>query len=148
MDHAPVIREATPGDAEGLERCMHSAYAIYLDRMDAEQLPPLNLDYANEIQRYPTWVVEIDGTIVGGLVMVFGADLASVANIGVAQEAQGRGIGKRLLQHAERQVGARGFREIRLATHVLLSENVSLYQHLGFREESRDESRVYLRKSL
>ena len=30
----------------------------------------------------------------------------------------------------------------------LLEENVSLYRHLGWQEVARDESRVYLKKSI
>jgi len=52
------------------------------------------------------------------------------------------------MRFAESTVRQRGFSEIRLATHVLLEENLSLYRHLGWQETARDEQRVFMKKSL
>jgi hypothetical protein len=38
--------------------------------------------------------------------------------------------------------------KIRLTTHVLLTENVSFYLHLGWLEIGRDDTRVYMKKIL
>jgi hypothetical protein len=38
--------------------------------------------------------------------------------------------------------------KIRLATHVLLTENVSFYLHLGWLEIGRDDTRVYMKKNI
>ncbi len=127
---------------------MQSAYSSYLQRMGDRRLPPMDTDYAVEISTYPTWVVELNNAIVGGLIMMFQGDRALIANVAVAPSAQGRGVGSRLLSHAETQARQRGFTELHLATHVLLTENVSLYEHLGWRETHRDETRVYMQKAL
>ncbi len=143
-----AIRPATEADAAGLTRCMQAAYAIYEDEMEGERLPPLDVDYAEEIRGYPTWVVELDGEIVGGLILVFEGERASLANVAVDPRFHGRGIGGGLLAHAEREARSRGYREMELATHIKLDVNVSLYEYLGWRETSRDTVRVTMRKRL
>ena len=66
---------------------MESAYAAYQDRMGGVRLPPMDVDYAAEIENYACWVVESAGEILGGLIMAFSADRAQIANIVVAPQA-------------------------------------------------------------
>lgn len=142
------LREAIAKDAAGLKACMLAAYQPYLERLDGQPLPPMELDYADEINSYPTWVIEQDGIIVAGITMMFAADSASIANVAVHPDSQGTGLGGRLLRFAETQAKTRGYRELRLATHNLLTENIALYQHLGWHELARNEQRVILSKAL
>ena len=144
----PNVRKAISQDSAGLQECMEKAYSIYLSRMDGKPLPPLTVDYADEIEHYPTWVIESEGRIAGGLVMVFKEKYASIANVAVHPDFQKRGFGKALLDFAQGMGNDRGYNEIHLATHVLLTENVSLYRHLGWVEYDRDDMRVYMKKRL
>ena len=72
---------------------MVSAYTEYQERMGGERLPPMDVDYLFEIKNYPTWVVESEGRILGGLILMFQDDHASLANIAVDAKFQGHGIG-------------------------------------------------------
>lgn len=148
MNSVWKIREATPVDSEGLQSCMESAYATYQKRMGGKRLPPMDVDYLSEIQNYPTWVVESNGIIFGGLIMVFGKDEASIANIAVDPKCQGKGIGSALMRFAQSYAKKKGFSELHLATHVLLDENISLYQYLGWNVTERDETRVHMKKDI
>lgn len=127
---------------------MESAYATYKERMGGERLPPMDIDYSSEISNHPSWVVESEGVILGGLIMVFENDKASVANIAVDPKFQGHGIGGGLMKFAESKATERNFSELHLATHLLLDENISLYRHLGWEEIGRDESKVFMKKQL
>lgn len=120
----------------------------YQERMGGVRLPPMDLDYSSEIENYPTWVVESERSILGGLIMVFEDDQASIANIAVDPKFQGQGIGGDLMDFAESKARENNFSELRLATHVLLEENVSLYRHLGWEKTGRDKTRVYMKKKL
>ena len=142
------IRRATAEDAEGIKNCMESAYETYQARMGGVRLPPMDVDYACEINNYPTWVVESQGIILAGLIMILEGEKASIANIAVSPKAQGKGIGGALMRFAESKASVNGFSDIHLATHVLLSENLSLYQHLGWMETGRDETRVFMKKNI
>jgi N-acetylglutamate synthase-like GNAT family acetyltransferase len=148
MGEPAVIRVASIGDAEGLQACMTSAYATYKDRMGDATLPPMELDYAEEIRSFPTWVAVLDGEIVGGLTMMFEENHASIANIAVSPAAQGYGLGRTLLEFAEARAQDNGLTQMRLATHVLLTENIDLYTYLGWSEYDRDNLRVYMKKTL
>jgi GNAT superfamily N-acetyltransferase len=142
------IREALPGDANALKACMESAYSIYLERMEGITLPPMVQDYELEINNYPVWVVQCENRIVGGMIMNFEEKHAFLANIAVQVEYQGLGIGGKLLKLAEEQARRKNYGELRLTTHVLLKENVSLYLYQGWTELKRDGTRVYMGKLL
>jgi ribosomal protein S18 acetylase RimI-like enzyme len=148
MKLACNIREATPEDSDILKNCMVSAYAIYQDRMGGARLPPMDVDYLSEIKNYPTWVIESEGIILGGLIMAFENDQASIANIAVNPKFQGQGIGGELMRFAESKARESDFSELLLATHVLLDENISLYRHLGWEETGRDDTRVFMKKDI
>lgn len=148
METSRYIREATIDDSVGLERCMVSAYAAYQERMNGARLPPVDVDYLSEIQNYPTWVVELEGCILAGLIMVFENGQASIANIAVDPKYQGQGIGSDLMKFAELKARKNNISELFLATHVLLTENISLYRHLGWEEIGRDETKVFMKKQI
>ena len=148
MKLARCIREATSEDSAGLSKCMEAAYAPYQARMGGVRLPPMDVDYSAEIKNYPTWVVESEGNIQGGLIMIFANDEASIANIAVNPQFQGQGIGRELLGFAEAKARDRKFSELRLATHVLLEENISLYRYFGWQETGRDGTRVLMKKEI
>lgn len=148
MDVMLQIREAIPEDSEDLKSCMESAYASYQNRLGGERLPPMDVDYSLEIKNYPTWVIESKASIVGGLIMAFENNEASIANIAVAPDSQGQGIGGALLNFAESTAKENDFTELHLVTHVLLSENISLYKHLGWEESCREESKIFMKKVI
>lgn len=116
--------------------------------MGGDRLPPMDVDYRSEIEAFPTWVVDIEGEIAGGLIMAFEGDHASIANVAVHPTFQGRGVGGGLMRFAESEAKTRGYSDLRLATHVLLTENVALYLHLGWTEIERDGVRVFMKKTL
>ncbi len=148
METGRHIREAIPGDSDSLKVCMELAYAAYQERMDGVRLPPMEADYSSEINNYPTWVVESEGIILGGLIMVFENGQASIANIAVDPRFQGQGVGGELMRFAQSRAKEYNYSELHLATHVLLRENLSLYRHLGWEETGRDGDRVFMRKAI
>ena len=142
------IREAIQDDTVDLRNCMESAYASYQVRMGGKRLPPMDVDYSSEIRDFPSWVAECDGNIVGGLIMMFEDEYASIANIAVHPAFQGQGLGGGLMEYAETKAKEKNYSEMRWATHVLLKENISLYLHLGWAEVERDDMRVYFKKKI
>jgi len=143
-----LLRKAVIADADALRDCMIAAYSMYSKKLQGISLPPLNVDYATEIANYPTWVAEKEAGIVGGLIMTFENDTASVANVAVHPDAQGCGLGRMLLDFAEQQAINKGIATMRLATHARLTENVALYQHLGWEVVEQDAVRVSMEKQV
>ena len=56
-----------------------------------------------------------------------------IVNVAVATAMQGRGFGKLLLQHAEQLAASAGCKRTRLYTNKLFTDNIRLYERLGYR---------------
>ena len=80
------------------------------------------------------------------------ADGFLLDNIAVLPECQGKGHGRVLIEFAEAEARRRGFQEIHLYTHALMTENIALYRRIGFVETRRVSEkgydRVYMTKRL
>ena len=142
------IRKAVIDDAKNLKICMEIAYSKYLNRLKGKRLPPMDVNYKDEIAAFPVWVAEFNKEIVGGLVLVFEDDYVTIANVVVHPDFQRNGLGRGLMDFAESEAKRRGYLDILLATHVLLAESVSFYLHLGWSEIVRDDTRVYMKKNI
>jgi ribosomal protein S18 acetylase RimI-like enzyme len=109
-------------------------------------------DYARRIADGQAWVLEDAGHIVGILVLEATQAGFLLDNIAVLPECQGKGHGRTLIEFAEAEARRRGFRDIRLYTHALMTENIALYRRAGFVETHRVSEkgydRVYMTKQL
>lgn len=141
-----TIRRAAPQDAVPLSTCIDAAYAAYSGRIN--NLPPVSEGIAADIEANLVWIVELDLSIVGGLVLVLKDTYAMLANIAVHPDCSGLGIGRGLIEHAESQCRKLKKGELRLSTHVAMPENVGLYAHLGWQETGRSGSKVHMTKFL
>lgn len=67
-------------------------------------------------------------------------------------ECKGQGIGRQLLERAERDATSLGYRSLYLYTNERMTENIALYARVGYLEyERRQEEgfrRVFMRKAL
>jgi ribosomal protein S18 acetylase RimI-like enzyme len=146
-----MIRPARPGEAEALRDVVHAAYRHYIPRIGKPPGPMLD-DYAARIADGQAWVLEDAGRIAGILVLEETPEGFLLDNIAVAPEGQGKGYGRALIEFAEAEARRRGFVEIRLYTHELMTENIALYTRIGFVETHRISEkgydRVYMTKQL
>lgn len=142
------LRKAKLEDARALTALMHAAYDRYSTQLPGVVLPPLTVNYKEEIRAYPVWVAETDLTIIGGLILMPEKTCMTIANIAVDPQLQGKGVGRALMARAESEAKALNISLLRLATHVALTENVDFYARLGWSETGRDETRIYLQKSI
>ncbi|CAH0274577.1 GNAT family N-acetyltransferase [Roseomonas sp. CECT 9278] len=144
-------RRAQPGEAEGLRRLVADAYGHYVARLGKPPGPMVD-DYAQRIADGQAWVLEADGALVGLVVLEDADDALLLDNVAVAPAAQGKGHGRALMTFAEAEARRRGHAELRLYTHVLMTENIALYGRVGFRETGRASekgfARVYMAKAL
>lgn len=127
---------------------MHAAYRIYESRLDGTVLPPMTVNYEEEIRSCPVWVAESEGRLVGGLILTPQEDCMTLSNVAVDPTFQGNGLGRALMEFGEGEAKRQGYSELCLATQVLLTENISLYTYLGWSETGRDDYRVYMKKRL
>lgn len=145
------IRLATPEDLSAVETIVRHAYSLYVSRIGRKPGPMLD-NYASLIHSGRVHVAVHDGTVQGILVLLRETDAMLLDNVAVAPAAQGLGIGRRLLEFAENTASEAGFSHIRLYTNEAMTENLSLYQRIGYAETHRTEEkglrRIYMVKTL
>lgn len=145
------IRAARSDDASAIEALVHRAYRKYLERMDRKPAP-MTADYAELIARGGLWVLEVDGTLAGAILLQVADTYLHINNVAVSPDYQGRGLGARLLRFAENEARRRGTDELRLYTNEKMHENVAIYQRLGWLRYAEGEEggfrRIFMKKTL
>ena len=148
---AGIIRLASINDLPEIQRIVRDAYVRYVERIGKPPAPMLD-DYRQHILAREAWVMlnEIDMT--GVLVLISHPDHLLLDNVAVDPRIQGKGIGRALIEFAEREAVRRGHNEIRLFTHQKMYENLLMYLRLGYKEIGRGMQdgfdRVFFRKLI
>lgn len=138
------VRDARAADVEAVLDVVRRAFDKYTPRIGREPMP-MGVDYAVPIGRGHCRVAEVDGRIAGVLVLVPADGHLHVETIAVAPEAQGTGVGRRLLERADDEAAAAGYRELRLYTNEAMTENLAYYARRGYRETHRSQDQGFRR---
>jgi ribosomal protein S18 acetylase RimI-like enzyme len=143
-----LIRPATANDAQRIGAIARAAYAKYVPRIGREPLAMV-ADFAGFIARDVVVVIEDDGELRGFMIAWPEADAYLVDNVAVDPLAQGRGLGRKLFEHAVSEARRAKLSELRLYTNVAMTENLAMYRRMGFVETHRaienGMNRVYMR---
>lgn len=148
---SPDLRRARPEDQPAVEALVHAAYSPYVLRNGL--LPgPMSDDYGALIGAGRVHVVERDGALLGLVVLLPQEGALLLDNVAVDPALHGTGIGRILLQFAERAAREAGYGAIRLYTQEIMTENIALYTRIGYRETHRAQEkglrRIYMLKTL
>ncbi|MFC9969411.1 GNAT family N-acetyltransferase [Spirillospora sp. NPDC127200] len=140
------IRTATEADRPRVEEIVRAAYTPWTEVIGLPPMP-LGSDYRALIAAGRVHLAEH-----GLVVLIPEADRLLVDNVAVDPAHHGRGVGRRLLAHAEEQARALGLPGLRLMTNALMTRNIALYERLGYRETGRESyegrSVVHMAKDL
>ena len=151
LNSARLIRRASAEDAARIGVIARAAYTKYVSRMGREPAPML-ADFAAEIAAGHVVVVEIGGVVAGYMIAWPEVGAYFIDNIAVDPGRQGEGLGRQLLDHAIGEATHLCLPDIRLYTNAAMTENLSMYAHLGFVETHRAVEkgfhRVYLRLTV
>jgi N-acetylglutamate synthase-like GNAT family acetyltransferase len=146
-----ALRAATDADAAEVAALVDDAYEHWVERLGIVPRPMTD-DYAEVIRDRRVTVAEIDGTIVGVLVLDVTDEGFVIDNVAVHPSVRGSGLGRTLLELAESEARRAGFDSIYLYTHEKASDNIALYSRIGYVEYDRrsegDFSIVLMRKRL
>ncbi|WP_282608789.1 GNAT family N-acetyltransferase [Pelagibius sp. Alg239-R121] len=146
-----TIRAAVPADLNAIRDIVERAYGHYVERMGRPPGPMLD-DYARRVAQSETFVADFDGSVGGLLVLIDGDGHLLLDNIAVHPDAQGHGLGRRLMEFAEAEAVRRGYTELQLYTHESMTENIAIYSRLGWEETGRalqaGFERVFMRKQV
>ena len=109
-------------------------------------------DYEALIQQGHVYVLDDEDGIAGLVVLIPETGTMLLDNVALSPDAQAKGYGRRLIAFAEEEARRRGFGTIRLYTNIAMTENLTLYEGVGYVETHRGEengySRIYMEKRL
>ncbi len=104
----------------------------------------MTADYDAAVRNHVVDVLRLDGKMAALIEMKPEPDHLLVVNVAVSPDHQGQGYGRALLTHAEEFARSLGLRELRLYTSVYLTENVRLYERVGYKVDREEEASLHL----
>jgi len=141
--HEPSdIRLAGPEDLAAVSALITAAYTKWLARMDRPPAP-MSSDHRAALFDGRVWVY--GAPPIGLIVLEDLPDIVLIDNVAVDPTRQGQGIGRKLMAFAEAHAERRGARRIGLYTNEAMTENIAIYEHLGYREVRRSVDGGYRR---
>jgi ribosomal protein S18 acetylase RimI-like enzyme len=143
----PLIRKAMAEDAARIGAIARAAYAKYVPRIGREPAPMVA-----EVAAGRVVVIGTAGAVDGYMIAWHETDAYFIDNIAIDPARQGEGLGRQLIDHAVGEAKRRRLSAVRLYTNAAMTENLSMYTHMGFVETHRaiekGFNRVYLRWTL
>ena len=136
-DSAVTIRTAGAADAEAIDDLTQAAYARWVPIAGRKPLP-MTVDYHRAVIEHRIDLAEGDGRLLALVELELQPDHVLIVNLAVAPAAQGRGLVKLLLAHAESVARDAGITELRLYTNGLMAPNIALYQRQGYAITGKD----------
>jgi len=131
VSEAYELRRATAADAAAACALTREAYAKWVPVIGREP-KPMTADFDAAIRDHRVDLLRQGERVVAPIETIAEPEALLIENVAVSPASQGRGLGRRLIAHAERLATAMGYGEIRLYTNVCFVENVAFHQRLGY----------------
>mgnify|MGYP003144384499 CR=1 FL=1 len=148
-----ILSRISPADAGEVLTVQRAAFASEALIHGTADMPPLTQtleELRAELADANGWVARVGPRLVGAIRVRETDDLLLIGRIAIAPDMQGSGIGRSLLEAAERDARAP---EAELFTGSLSEANVRLYESCGYRVAERVDqgdgtAQLFMRKSL
>jgi ribosomal protein S18 acetylase RimI-like enzyme len=134
------LRRAVPADAEPVRALTRAAYAKWCAVIGREPLP-MSADPERAIREHRVDLAFVGEALAGLVEMVARRHDLLIESIAVDPAWQGRGLGGRLLRHAEAVAGELGLGAVRLYTNALFTANLAFYRSRGYGVEREEAFR-------
>jgi 2-methylisocitrate lyase-like PEP mutase family enzyme/ribosomal protein S18 acetylase RimI-like enzyme len=134
-----TLRPATPADAPAMAALAARAYGRWTTLIGIAPTPAV-ADYGaltRPASGAECWVLPGPNGLEASLVFEITPAAFELFSIAVAPEAQAAGLGRKLMDFAERRAREKGFREISLYTNIRMVANRAFYRRLGYEETGR-----------
>jgi ribosomal protein S18 acetylase RimI-like enzyme len=132
------LRRATPEDAPAIAALTNDAYAKYIPLIGRKP-QPMTADYRQMAADHPVWLLYLGDELAGLLVLELEPETVLIYSVAIRPDLQGRGLGRRLLEWAEKQAIQAGYRKMRLYTNEHFVENIELYKRACYHETGRED---------
>src|SRR5580704_16350116 len=125
------LRRATTADVAIVRALTRSAYAKWVPLIGREP-KPMTADYVEALAKHRFDLLYVEGKLAALIETIAKVDHLLIENVAVSPPFQGRGLGRKLMAHAEKVAASLGFRQTKLYTNKLFAENIQLYRMLGY----------------
>lgn len=142
---AVVVRLAVSDDAAAISSVLLSSFGPHREHYTPEAfviVTPSPEAIKGRFAEGPQWVAEIDGQIVGTVGITREPEGLYIRSLGVVPEAQGRGVGHKLLDAIDEYASITAVTRVFLYTTYFVPAAVKLYEKQGFtwvRDTTADE---------
>jgi GNAT superfamily N-acetyltransferase len=127
------IRRARLSERRVIQELIHKAYLPLTGPLGIEyQVDPFNFLW--QIVNRRIWVLEERGELLGTVMLSDDSVRLLIFYLAVLPSAQGRGIGRALMEFAEAHTRRHGFVGLMLHTPAGFTGALAFYRHLGFAE--------------
>jgi ribosomal protein S18 acetylase RimI-like enzyme len=131
VQEALTLRLGGVADVAAIRQLTREAYAQWIPVIGREPLP-MGADYDAAVRRHRFDLLYVGGVLAGLIETADQGERLYIENVAIAPAFQGRGLGPRLIAHAEGLARAQGRRSVALCTNQRFAANVALYLRLGF----------------
>jgi ribosomal protein S18 acetylase RimI-like enzyme len=138
LSDAEAWRRGVATDAPAIRELTRAAYSKWVPVIGREPMP-MTADYTEAVRKHRFDLIHVEGKLVALIEMIQETDHLLIENVAVSPSFQGRGLGRKLLAHAEKLAASSGFSEVKLYTNKLFVENIRLYSKLGYRVDREEE---------
>ena len=139
------VRIAGPEDSAAIAQVLREAFGAYREHYTDEAfavVTPSPDEIAKRSDEGPQWVASLDGKIVGTVSVTVEEGDLYIRSMAVAPEAQGRGVGHKLLAAIDEYAAGTDFARIFLYTTYFAAGAKQLYEKHGYtwvRDTTADE---------
>jgi len=148
---ALLLLPATAEDAGAIRSLTREAYCKWVPVIGREP-KPMTADYAEAVNKHRIDLLYLGSKLAALIEMIPETDHLLIENVAVSPAFQGRGLGRKLMAHAEQVAASLGHAETKLYTNKLFDENVRLYRRLGYgidrEEEFKGGIAVHMSKAI
>ncbi|WP_419912565.1 GNAT family N-acetyltransferase [Hoeflea sp.] len=146
-----TLRRADSKDEIAIAACARKAYQKFVERIGREPAP-MTADFASQIADGMIFVLADDDDLLGFVAFYDAQDCVFLENIAVDPVHHGKGYGRMMIDFVEQYALKNEFRSVRLYTNIHMTENLTIYRSLGYRETGRGEQdgfhRVFFEKAI
>jgi ribosomal protein S18 acetylase RimI-like enzyme len=144
------LREAAEADASVILAVLRAANEPYRHRPNGPSgaFSDTVEGTRGMIATFPVILAVVDETVVGCLFYAFETDHCFLFRLGVLPAYQRRGIGRALMEYAEKRAVEKGLPYTRLGVRRAMAENRDYYERLGYRVIDETETGLTMEKRL
>lgn len=136
--HKIEVRTATAQDAQAVHEILMASFAPFKDQYTEEAynitiMTPADIEERIHNGEYDVLVANLNGRLVGTVTLQYRMDDVYVRSMAVRPSAQGKGVGRKLIEALEEYGRQRGCKTITLECFKPLKRAISVYEKASYK---------------